>query len=154
TLKQGEHRHVRQGLAGLPAWEHEGAEVPLLQPLQDDQCRLGQGDAMLLARLHAIGRNYPDSRSKVYLIPGRADHLPGSGCDQDQEFQRASRHSLLFAQLSHERADFYIWQGCVVQDLLHLGARWQQLVEVPSPASWVVALAMLPCSGPIEHRLD
>src|SRR5690349_12719574 len=109
---------------------------------------------MLAARLHACPRDDPDLVIEINLVPLRADNLASSGGGKDEELQRPRRGPFLTPQRCREISDLIIGSGRMVLDLLNIGARREQLVEVAPPTCRVLALLVSTDGGPIEDRFD
>src|ERR1043166_2985730 len=109
---------------------------------------------MLTAGLHALSRHDPQSPLEVDFRPLRINALRYPRGRQDDEFQRPGSHSATLAQLTHEWPDIGVGQGLVVLYLGHLGTLRQQLVQVPAPASGILADAMAADGRPTEYGLD
>ena len=113
-----------------------------------------QRHPVLLAGLHALGRDDPDPFGEIELRPLGPEHLAGAARRQDQKFERPGRDPLLGPQRFHECADVAVGQRRVMLDRPHLAARREQVLKVALPARRVLALAVAARCRPVEHGLD
>ena len=108
---------------------------------------------VLLAALHASGRNHPSFVFEIDLVPLRADDLAGACGGEDREFQRPCGHAFALAQLRHEGRQLGVGHGGMVVDLRHLSARRQHLGQMAFPTRRIVAGAIAAHRAPNPARL-
>ena len=151
--QQFKHRHVAERLVETAAAEQETVLViaTCTDLLEDFQCPIGQGHAMVLAGLHALGWHGPEVVLPVYFRKLGADGFAGPRRGEDGELKRPRGNAFLLTQLYQERWQFGIGQRTVMLDLAHFCPRWQQLVEMAAPARRIFALAIATHRGPVEH---
>ena len=75
-----------------PDAEDKGLRATLLaagaHPLNDGNRLLAEGDAMLLANLHAAGSNGPDPFAKIDLLPSHPKSFAGARGGEDRKLER------------------------------------------------------------------
>ena len=88
SAQQTEHRHVGEGRTNFAAMKEVAGARGGAQELDG---RVGQGNAMLAATLHATGWHCPDPCAEVDFVPSSPDHLACSGRRQDRKPQSERR---------------------------------------------------------------
>jgi hypothetical protein len=88
--------------------------------LQHCERGIGEWHAVFLPRLHASGRDGPQLRVHIDLVPGRAQRLAGAGGGKDEKFEGAGGNAVLLSQRGEEGTDPDIRHRRVVLDLPYL----------------------------------
>jgi hypothetical protein len=106
--------------------------------VEDLDATVAEGDAMLALLLHALRRDNPNLGVAIDLRTRRADDFFRARDGEDCPFERKSGHAVESGEPLHEFRHLFVGQGPVMPFLALL--RRQHQLQVPFPASWVLAV--------------
>ena len=93
---------------------------------------------MFAAGLHPLCGDNPKVLIEVNLGPFSADCFARPRAGQDGKLQRVSGHTMLSTKITHERRHVAVRNSIVVNDRRDLCFRRQKLLQMASPAGWII----------------
>src|SRR6202043_274584 len=99
-------------------------------------------------------RNGPDGCLPIDLVPFCRYCVAGPDGCQDLKLKSCCSGTMTLAELAHEVGQLPIWQRRIIADLANLRRGREQIIEMPLPASRVLAFKFALRLGGIDHLLD
>src|SRR5260370_16164123 len=109
---------------------------------------------MVAFGFHALGRDRPQLRLEVELIPGRSERLAAPHRGQDGKLQCIIGNPGTLTEQRHERRHRGIRQCLVVLDLCDLALTRQQVCEMTAPSGWIFAAPIAGAGREVQYALD
>src|SRR5208337_496359 len=106
------------------------------------------------ACFHPLRRNAPKAPGDVHFIPKSAKSFAASRACQDAKLQSPGLYAHLVSKSFHEGGQRLVIQGRVMFDGAHVGPARKQLVEMPTPTGWILAVPKLANASPIQNAFD